>query len=106
MRKLYLIALSLLSVNLCACGTTCTAFDKNCGKLYPYSGTVASAQGHSTQLDVPFSIVADTLLLPYAIPKVIVESINQKDSTTQKAEEKDASLTNNDDSKTGTIKNK
>jgi uncharacterized protein YceK len=29
-----------------------------------YSGTRAAAGGHATQLDIPFSFMADTLLLP------------------------------------------
>ena len=59
-----------------SCGTLCTAIDdgKGCPKLAPYSGTRASAQGHSTQLDVPLSFIADTLLLPITIPKMLLDS--------------------------------
>ena len=53
------------------CGTLCSAVDSGCGELTPYSGTQASANGHGTQMDVPLSIVADTLLLPITIPKAL-----------------------------------
>lgn len=54
----------------------CTAIEdgKGCAKFGPYSGTKAAAQGHGTQLDVPFSIVADTLLLPISIPRALFGS--------------------------------
>jgi len=36
-----------------------------------YAGTRASAQGHGTQIDVPFSLIVDTVILPYTIPRTI-----------------------------------
>ena len=70
------ISFFLLPLLLSGCGTICTAIDdgKGCAKLAPYSGTRAAAQGHATQLDLPFSFVADTLLLPLTIPKMLLES--------------------------------
>lgn len=66
---------------LTGCGTMCTAMEdgKGCAKLAPYSGTKAAAQGHGTQWDIPFSLVADTLLLPITIPKAILDSASTKE---------------------------
>jgi len=37
-----------------------------------YAGTRAAAYGsHGTQIDVPFSLVTDTVVLPYTIPRTI-----------------------------------
>jgi|GEM_PF-6177601 len=69
------LAILLLSGALSGCGTIATAFCDSCGKLAPYSGTRMMATGHSTQIDVPFSLVLDTVLLPLTIPKTIVENI-------------------------------
>jgi uncharacterized protein YceK len=55
-------------------GTICTAVDGHCGKLEPFSGTRAAAQEHGTQLDVPFSLIADVVLLPLTLPKALVEA--------------------------------
>jgi len=34
-----------------------------------YAGTRAAAGGHGTQWDIPFSLVADTFLLPWTIAR-------------------------------------
>jgi len=34
-----------------------------------YAGTRAAVGGHGTQWDIPFSMVADTLLLPWTIAR-------------------------------------
>jgi len=62
------VFLSALLLSTASCGTICTMTDPQCGPFGPYSGTRASMQGHATQLDVPFSVVLDTLLLPVSIP--------------------------------------
>jgi uncharacterized protein YceK len=58
------------------------AFVSGCGtmsalgndRMWPnqvYAGTRAAAGGHATQLDIPFSVVADTIVLPYTIPRTL-----------------------------------
>ena len=69
------------SAALSGCGTLCTATDPKCGKFAPFSGTRASANGHATQLDVPFSFLLDVVLLPITIPKAIMDSTD--DTRTQ-----------------------
>jgi uncharacterized protein YceK len=73
------ILLITLPCLLGGCGTLCTAAISECGKLEPYSGTRASAQGHATQLDLPFSFIADTVLLPITVPKALIEAIQTND---------------------------
>jgi uncharacterized protein YceK len=46
-----------------------------CNKVY--SGTIGNLSdgwwlAHSLFMDVPFSLIADTIVLPYTIPKTIV----------------------------------
>lgn len=75
---------------LAGCGTLCTAVEdgRGCAKLAPYSGTKASAQGHATQLDVPFSFLADTLLLPITLPKALLKGSNKEPEATQPLDER------------------
>jgi uncharacterized protein YceK len=53
--------------------------DYDCRANLMYSGTIRSVEnfGH-TFLDVPFSFVADSLLLPYTIPKTIWNKFHPK----------------------------
>ena len=67
-------AMLVLALIVSGCGTLCTATESHCGKLAPFSGTRAAAQGHGTQLDVPFSFIADVILLPITIPKALIEA--------------------------------
>lgn len=69
-RRSRLLLCAMLFVNV-SCGTICTISEPECSAFGPYSGVRASAQGHSTQLDVPFSFVLDTLLLPASIPTYV-----------------------------------
>lgn len=75
MRLRLALVVSCLTVAISGCGTLCTAIDDHCGKLEPFSGTRASANGHATQIDVPMSLALDILLLPVTIPKAIIEQI-------------------------------
>ena len=74
---------------LASCGTLCTAVEdgRGCAKLAPYSGTKASAQGHATQLDVPFSFLADTLLLPITLLKALFNGSNKETEAAQPVDE-------------------
>jgi uncharacterized protein YceK len=67
----YAIATALALFISGGCGTI-TSLQTN--EPFPnviYGGTYLSLQGHATILDVPFSAVADTLVLPYTIPRTI-----------------------------------
>ena len=70
-------AVLFLSGALSGCGTVVSVFCDSdvCGKLEPYSGTRLVANGHATQLDVPFSFVLDTALLPLTVPKMVVDRV-------------------------------
>jgi uncharacterized protein YceK len=60
-----------VAVGAAGCGTM-SALDTN--KQWPdqvYAGTRAAAGGHATQWDVPLSLVADTVVLPYTIPRTL-----------------------------------
>ena len=67
-----IIAILVSSCLATGCGTLVTATSDDCGSLQPYSGTRAGLGPH-TLLDVPFSFVADTVLLPITVPKAIIE---------------------------------
>jgi uncharacterized protein YceK len=73
-----LLVAGLIPTFLSGCGTLCTAFDDQCEKLEPYSGVRAAWGGHATQLDVPFSFVADTVILPITVPKWLIENASDK----------------------------
>jgi uncharacterized protein YceK len=54
--------------------------DKPCNKIYSgFIGNVTDGWwlAHSLFLDVPFSFVADTLILPYTIPKTVINYSNK-----------------------------
>lgn len=63
-----LFAVSLFAAG---CGTMSALGDDQAWPNQVYAGTRAAAGGHATQWDVPFSLVADTILLPYTIPRTI-----------------------------------
>jgi uncharacterized protein YceK len=71
------LALTLLLLSSAGCGTLGTMFDPQCGKWEPYSGVAASAGGHATQIDIPFSFGLDTACLPITIPKHFIERAHQ-----------------------------
>ena len=76
--------LLILSACLCSgCGTIVTLSHNQEWPNQIYAGTRASANGHVTQIDVPFSLIADTLVLPYTIPRTIY-NLSQQDGTQQK----------------------
>ena len=66
-----------------------TMFISGCGTIYSlqeryprnkvFSGVVASWNGHATFIDIPFSLVADTIALPYTIPKTIANGAQSDD---------------------------
>jgi len=64
---LFVVAALFLS----GCGTVYSLNER-----YPrnkvYSGVVASWNGHATFPDIPLSFVADTVLLPYTIPRTVL----------------------------------
>jgi len=68
-RNIALVIVS--SLLLSGCGTIWALSNNEQWPNQIYAGTRASATGHSTQLDVPFSLIADTLVLPYTIPRTI-----------------------------------
>ncbi len=54
------------------CGTLVTLSDNKSFPNQIYAGTRAMLFGRGcTQIDVPFSIVADTIVLPYTIPRTV-----------------------------------
>lgn len=69
-----LALLSALALVLSGCATTVTVFDEDPDNLV-YSGTRRDLDGwalaHGGFLDLPFSFVFDTILLPYTIPRTI-----------------------------------
>lgn len=68
---------ALFAVALSGCGTIVTLSDSKTWPNQIYAGTRASARGHATQPDIPFSLVADTLILPYTIPRTIYNIAHQ-----------------------------
>jgi uncharacterized protein YceK len=71
MKNIVLICLITFALLSYGCGTMVTISDNKQWPSQIYAGTGAAAQGHGTQIDVPFSLVADTLFLPYTIPRTI-----------------------------------
>ena len=69
-----LLLAGALALVLSGCATTITVFDENPDNLI-YSGTRRDLDGwtfaHGGFLDLPFSFVFDTILLPYTIPRTI-----------------------------------
>ena len=70
--RLALLACFALAVSGCA--TTVTVFEEDPDNLI-YSGTRRDLDGwafaHGGFIDLPFSFVADTILLPYTVPRTI-----------------------------------
>jgi uncharacterized protein YceK len=64
----------VLALALSGCATTVTVFEEDPDNLV-YSGARRDLDGwvfiHGGFLDLPFSFVADTVLLPYTIPRTI-----------------------------------
>ncbi len=69
-----LIAATVIALALSGCATTITVFEEEPDNLV-YSGTRRDLDGwalaHGGFLDLPFSFVFDTVLLPYTIPRTI-----------------------------------
>lgn len=66
--------LACLALALSGCATTITVFEEDPDNLV-YSGTRRDLDGwaflHGGFLDLPFSFVFDTILLPYTVPRTI-----------------------------------
>src|SRR5262249_50423761 len=77
LRKCCTSVLALLVGSSVGCGTLGTMLDPEFDKWEPYSGVVASANGHATQIDVPFSFVLATACLPITIPKRLIEGARE-----------------------------
>ncbi len=74
-RRMHRICCGLcVTLALSGCATSVTVFDEDPDNLV-YSGTRRDLDGwaflHGGFLDLPFSFVFDTVLLPYTIPKTI-----------------------------------
>lgn len=69
---------SLLALlgGLPGCGTIVALSDNRQWPNQIYAVTRASFEGHGTQLDVPLSLVADTIVLPYTIPRTMQNQRN------------------------------
>ena len=69
------ISLVLLVSMISGCGTVITLKEDatfDCRGILIYSGTVRSIENMAhTLLDIPFSLMLDTLVLPYTIPRSI-----------------------------------
>lgn len=77
------ITLILIPMVLMGCTTAITLSEPET-KNKVYSGTVRQVDlgcAHGTCLDFPFSLVADTVLLPVTIPWTIVNFANGKSET-------------------------
>jgi uncharacterized protein YceK len=63
---------ALLLPVLAGCGTLANTFeDEPKNKIYVGARVDLDAFGHGGFLDLPFSLVLDTIFLPYTIPKTI-----------------------------------
>ncbi len=72
MKRIWLHAIAAATAAAClGCGTLFTLTHNKQWPNQIYAGTRAAAAGHSTQIDIPFSLVADTMVLPYTIPRTI-----------------------------------
>jgi predicted Zn-dependent protease/uncharacterized protein YceK len=71
--RFWLLALTLLCTG---CGTLTTLGDNERWPNQIYAGTRAALNGHGTQLDAPLSFIADTLVLPYTIPRTLYNQSN------------------------------
>lgn len=88
----------IIVVFLCqGCGTLVALSDNKQWPNQIYAGTRASYQGFHTQLDVPFSCIMDTVVLPYTIPRTIYNySKIKKEQTTKEKSNNGAETRNND----------
>ena len=87
----YLKSLLFPLVCFCSgCGTLVTLTDNKEWPNQIYAGTRAAANGHATQIDVPFSLIADTVVLPYTIPRTIY-NLSQRDDQQKNQGNADAS---------------
>lgn len=71
MRFVSFIAFCAFAMPAGGCGTMSVIGRDRMWPNQVYAGTRAGAGGHGTQWDVPFSLVADTVVLPYTIPRTI-----------------------------------
>lgn len=73
-RPLTMMAALSFTLALSGCATTVTVFEEDPDNLV-YSGTRRDLDGwafaHGGFIDLPFSFVFDTILLPYTIPRTI-----------------------------------
>lgn len=77
------IALVLMPMLLMGCATAITLSEPETRNKV-YSGTVRQVDlgcAHGTCLDFPFSLIADTLLLPITIPWTLVNFADGKSET-------------------------
>lgn len=82
MKSNVVLSLSLLSM-LSACATIETLGEAE-PKNKIYSGTVRHAElkcAHATCIDLPFSLLADTVLLPITIPWAVVNLLRDDSSS-------------------------
>jgi len=88
MRKFFILC--LLTAFISGCVTIKTVSEaKPCNKIY--SGTVGNLTDgwwlmHSLFLDVPFSFVLDTLMLPYTVPKTLHNKYSENSECNQSPE--------------------
>ena len=85
--KLRIIIAGALLPLFAACSTIGT-LGENETRNKIYSGTVRQWElgcAHGTCLDFPFSLVADTLLLPFTIPWTVVNLSNEGEAEPKKA---------------------
>jgi len=72
MKNYKLLFLMIFVLLTYGCGTMITIGEDKQWPNQIYAGTRAAAYGsHGTQIDVPFSLVTDTVVLPYTIPRTI-----------------------------------
>ncbi len=78
------LAAPLISL-LAGCGTLANTFeDEPRNKIYVGVRVDADAFGHGGFLDLPFSLVLDTIFLPYTIPRTIANyAAEDREETSQ-----------------------
>jgi uncharacterized protein YceK len=72
--RLFIFAILFILIGCGTFGTVIIEDNKECKSLI-YSGTRAMSQGNPHSMffiDIPFSFVADTILLPYTIPATLL----------------------------------
>jgi uncharacterized protein YceK len=91
-----ILLIALITLSGCA---TIATLSENETKNKIYSGTIRHTElkcAHATCIDAPFSLVLDTLLLPYTIPKTIwniskSEGKNKSGGSSEKKQEENHS---------------